>query len=84
MWFPWAQALVSAFFAGVGVVQLVLGHALAWGGIYTRRDWPYTFWFLTGTCFVIAAIFVVSGVKDYLEESSEDADAPPNNRWRGP
>jgi len=84
MWFPWAQAFVSAFSVGLGILQIMLGYTLTGRWVYTRSGSPYTFWFLTGSCFAIAAIFVISGVRDYLEERAEDTDAPPNQRWRGP
>jgi len=77
-WFPWAQAIVSAAFTGLGIFQLVVGYAVGIGrtGITRRSDSPYTYWFLTGTCFVIAIIFAVSCVKDYLEDRGSD-DAEP-------
>ena len=73
--FPWVPAILATGFAGAGAFQLAAGYAFGRHGTYTRANDPATFWFLTISDFVIAAIFVGIFIKQWRENDGEPPDS---------
>jgi hypothetical protein len=68
MWdnFPWAQALVSLAFFGIGFIEIHTGYALGRGGGYTPDNSPFMYWSEIGFNFFLGAMFAYLGVKEFL------------------
>ena len=66
--FPWAETLLGLALTGYGLFQLSSGFVLCrgYGGICTRLEHPFDYWF--EVCFIFAAALTcfAVGLKNYL------------------